>query len=277
MPGAFWSIFHVGTPLILRTALQGKHNLISLEVSQFLFTISRHWSYKIYFWGWYTPLCCRFLEIVIGKEPRPFISVLSTPAFALQSSCDGEWRIHRARSVHYLATEEGRSTLDCAVCGGIQQLLLLPFQLSGRSAPRVFLQSPRVLTLYSGGCRLQTLAENESVRRWVVSTSLWPHELQPARLFCPWNCPGKNTGVDSHSLLQEIFATQGLNLGLTLHAESLQPEPLGYPDWRGSDCCSATLGAWANALCWSRVPVAAAPVLLGCCCLAHCLPSSLLY
>ena len=31
---------------------------------------------------------------------------------------------------------------------------------------------------------------------------------------CPWNSPGKNTGVSSHSLLQGIFLTQGLNLGL---------------------------------------------------------------
>ena len=27
----------------------------------------------------------------------------------------------------------------------------------------------------------------------------------PLRLLCPWDFPGKNTGVDSHSLLQEIF------------------------------------------------------------------------
>ena len=32
--------------------------------------------------------------------------------------------------------------------------------------------------------------------------------------LCPWDFPGKNTGVDSHSLLQGIFPTQGLNLGL---------------------------------------------------------------
>ena len=29
--------------------------------------------------------------------------------------------------------------------------------------------------------------------------------------FCPWNSPGKNTGVGCHSLLQGIFPTQGLN------------------------------------------------------------------
>ena len=32
-----------------------------------------------------------------------------------------------------------------------------------------------------------------------------PRELQPTRLLCPWNSPGKNTGVGCHSLLQGIF------------------------------------------------------------------------
>ena len=45
----------------------------------------------------------------------------------------------------------------------------------------------------------------------VMSDSLQPHELQPARLLCPWGSPGKNTGVGSHSLLQGIFLTQGSN------------------------------------------------------------------
>ena len=33
-------------------------------------------------------------------------------------------------------------------------------------------------------------------------------------LLCPWDSPGKNTGVGSHSFLQEIFPTQGSNPGL---------------------------------------------------------------
>ena len=33
-------------------------------------------------------------------------------------------------------------------------------------------------------------------------------------LLCPWNSPGKNTGVGSHSLLQGIFPNQQSNLGL---------------------------------------------------------------
>ena len=36
----------------------------------------------------------------------------------------------------------------------------------------------------------------------VVSDSLRPHGLQPARLLCPWDSPGKNTGVGCRALLQ---------------------------------------------------------------------------
>ena len=44
--------------------------------------------------------------------------------------------------------------------------------------------------------------------------SLEPPGLQPARLLCPWDFPGKNTAVGGHSLLQGISPTQGSNLGL---------------------------------------------------------------
>ena len=44
--------------------------------------------------------------------------------------------------------------------------------------------------------------------------------LQPTSLLCPWDFPGKNTGVGSHSFLQGIFPTQGLNLGL-LHCRQI--------------------------------------------------------
>ena len=54
----------------------------------------------------------------------------------------------------------------------------------------------------------------------VVPNSLQPHELYPARLLCPCNSPGKNTGVGSHFLLQGIFPTQGLNPGV-LHCRQI--------------------------------------------------------
>ena len=38
--------------------------------------------------------------------------------------------------------------------------------------------------------------------RSVVSDSERPHGLQPPRLLCPWDFPGKSTGVGCHCLLQ---------------------------------------------------------------------------
>ena len=47
--------------------------------------------------------------------------------------------------------------------------------------------------------------------RSVIPKSLRPHGLQPTRLLCPWDFPGKNTGVGCRFCLQGIFRTQGWN------------------------------------------------------------------
>ena len=53
----------------------------------------------------------------------------------------------------------------------------------------------------------------------------------PARLLYPWDPPGKDIGVGCHFLLQEIFLTQGSNLGLLCslqgQADSLPLSDLG--------------------------------------------------
>ena len=53
--------------------------------------------------------------------------------------------------------------------------------------------------LPSFGCKVKVAQSCPTLR---------PHGL------CPWNSPGQNTGVGHLSLLQGIFPTQGLNLGL---------------------------------------------------------------
>ena len=35
-----------------------------------------------------------------------------------------------------------------------------------------------------------------------MSDFVWPHRQQPTRLPCPWDSPGKNTGVGCHFLLR---------------------------------------------------------------------------
>ena len=71
----------------------------------------------------------------------------------------------------------------------------------------------------------------QSVSGSVVSDSLWPHGLGPARLLCPFSFPGKNTAVGSHSLLQGISLTKGLNSDLLQCKQiSLPSEPPGKPE-----------------------------------------------
>ena len=67
-----------------------------------------------------------------------------------------------------------------------------------------------------------------------VVSDCHPHELQPARLFCLWDSPGKNTGVACHFPTQGIFPTQESNICL-LHwqVSSLLTEPPGKPHY---DC-----------------------------------------
>ena len=44
--------------------------------------------------------------------------------------------------------------------------------------------------------------------RSVVSDPQRPHGLQPSRLLCPWDFPGKSTGVGCHCLLHKRSITQ---------------------------------------------------------------------
>ena len=57
-------------------------------------------------------------------------------------------------------------------------------------------------------------SENWKWSHSVMSDSSWPHELQPTRLLCPWDFPGKSTGVgwfiayiliNNFSIMSKIF------------------------------------------------------------------------
>ena len=74
----------------------------------------------------------------------------------------------------------------------------------------------------------------------LCSTLCDPMDRSPLGSPCPWDFPGKNTGVGYHFLLQGIFPTQGLNPHLLCHrywhGSFLIPETGG-----GSRLSSATL------------------------------------
>ena len=78
----------------------------------------------------------------------------------------------------------------------------------------------------------------------VVSGSLKLHGLQPARLLCPWDFPGKNTGVGCRILLQGIFPTLGSNL------RPLSPALAGFPlSHLGSPFYSCSVAQLCPTLC----------------------------
>ena len=54
----------------------------------------------------------------------------------------------------------------------------------------------------------------------VVKDAQLSDSLQPHGLYSPWNSPGQNTAVGSHSLFQGIFLTQESNQGL-LHCRRI--------------------------------------------------------
>ena len=48
------------------------------------------------------------------------------------------------------------------------------------------------------------------LNHFCLSDSLQPYDLQPARLLCPWDSPGKNTGVGYCAFLQGDLPNPGI-------------------------------------------------------------------
>ena len=60
------------------------------------------------------------------------------------------------------------------------------------------------------------------------------HELYPTRFLCPWDFPGKNTGVGCYFLLQRIFWNRGWTQISSIAGRLFTTEPpgnetTGYP------------------------------------------------
>ena len=68
-----------------------------------------------------------------------------------------------------------------------------------------------------------------------MSNSSWPYGLQPSRLLCPWNFPGKNTGVGCHFLLQGNLWNPGIEpkslVSTALAGGFFITAPPGKPPW----------------------------------------------
>ena len=111
-----------------------------------------------------------------------------------------------------------------------------------------------------------------------VDTLMWK-SLSCVQLFVtswtlqPWNSPGQNTGVGSHSILQEIFQTQGSNPCLSHWRQILYQlshqrserilEWVAYPfssvssrhkNWTGVSCITGGfITTWATRVLWGHL------------------------
>ena len=117
-------------------------------------------------------------------------------------------------------TFDWQLTLALSYLGFGQNMRLVCKKWNPDSLPASFVSDtrPKVISLYSPACLIfgfwHAYTGLAVLSRSVVFDSLHPHGLQPTRLLCPWDSPGKNTGVGCHALLQGIFLTQGSNPGL---------------------------------------------------------------
>ena len=82
----------------------------------------------------------------------------------------------------------------------LQMVIYVSVLLSPYTPPSPFYSAAMSLSLFSMSVSILHAAFS------VMSNSLKPHGLHPAKLFCPWD-----SGVGCHFLLHGIFLTQGSN------------------------------------------------------------------
>ena len=88
----------------------------------------------------------------------------------------------------------------------------------------------------------------------VVPDSVQPHRRQPTRLPCPWDSPGKNTGVGCHFLLQCMKVKS--------ESEVAQSCPTLATPWTAAYQAPSSMG-FSRRKYWSGLPLPSPPTPLG--------------
>ena len=127
------------------------------------------------------PMGRAFPQPRCSTHPPVFILSLLTAYSTWEHLSQEEWDV------------KGRSRTGWHFGEGLQYRLVPERGSIEPPAPRVRQLLPRTL-------------QSRLSRRTLPVYGLWP-----TRLLCPWESPGKNTGVGCHFLLRGIFLTQGSN------------------------------------------------------------------
>ena len=89
-------------------------------------------------------------------------------------------------------------------------LKLKLFSAGGRMRSEPVRECPKISSQPFSHCGTENHFKQHT-DRMLQALDYW---LKNSRFLCPWDFPGKNTGVGCHFLLQGIFPTQGSNLYL---------------------------------------------------------------
>ena len=83
---------------------------------------------------------------------------------------------------------------------------------------------------------------------WLLSHFSHVRFFVTPRFFCPWDSPGKNSGVGCCALLWGIFPTQGWTLcPLCLHLGQAYALPLAPPKWKPLSHGQLSVTPWTTA------------------------------
>ena len=113
---------------------------------------------------------------------------VATIIYGTQFACIG-WQI-----LYHWVTREEPPQVSILYIASI--VYMCQFQSSSSSHPSLF--GIHTFVLYV--CVCFCFEMRSCLVTWVVSDSLQPYGPWPARLLCPWDSPGKNTGVGCHFL-----------------------------------------------------------------------------
>ena len=161
-------------------------------------------------WGSWRCYCCltlkatvrMFYRILAIKSHQKLARKPLPPLVSLQWHCRLNWTFCCLAAKKYLQSIVPFSLLLLLLlsCFSRVRLCATPQTAAHQSPP--FLGFSRQ-EYWSGLPFPSPMHESEKWKwsRSVMSDSSRPHGLQPTRLLCPWDFPGKSTGVGCHCLL----------------------------------------------------------------------------
>ena len=143
----------------------------------------------------------------------------------------GHLYLNPKSSIQYYCINKNYPLCDCVEGETNRMMVLLAIELP---------QSPSFMA--SPWEKSKGASESNSVSYTVMSDSLRPHGLLPTRLLCPWDSPGKGTGMGCQSHLQGNLPDPGMEPGSP--ALQVDSSPLSHQGSQNTGVGSLSLLQW---------------------------------